>query len=116
MKNCDMNKLTKRITRTISTEEALEDAAPFSVSDYTRHVYERTDETVDKLLDELIEKTQINSLENYKNDVRECLMKTYNCTIQETNKLMTEYEQILPEYYGLKLTPIEMACAMIRGY
>ena len=56
------------------------------------------------------------SLETYKQKVIEALMKTYNCTGQQANKLMDDYEQILPEYYGLKLTPTEMAFAMTMGY
>lgn len=56
------------------------------------------------------------SLETYKQKVRERLMKTYNRTTQATDKLMRDYEQILPEYFALKLTPIEMACTMTMGY
>ncbi len=56
------------------------------------------------------------NLENYKLKVKECLMKTYNRTTQEVNELMKDYEQILPEYYELKLSPIGMAFAMTMDY
>jgi hypothetical protein len=56
------------------------------------------------------------SLEEYKQKVRECLINIQNCTVAQTNELVEAYVQILPEYYGLKLSPEEMACAMVMGY
>ena len=56
------------------------------------------------------------SLEVYKQKVKECLMKTYNCTTRALSNLMEKYEKILPEYFELKLTPLEMAFAMIMDY
>ena len=56
------------------------------------------------------------SLESFKKQVKECLVKYQHCTTQESERLMKDYGEILPEYFKLKLTPLEMALAMVMGY
>ena len=57
------------------------------------------------------------TLEEYKQKVREYLMKTYNCTGLDANKLMTDYESDFPEALEKFLwSPKTMALAMQKGY
>ena len=57
------------------------------------------------------------TLEEYKQKVRECLMKTHNYTGLEAEKLMTDYENDFQEALSkFSWTPATMAGAMIAGY
>ena len=57
------------------------------------------------------------SLEDYKQKVKECLTKKYNCTTTEVNRLMTEYENDFQEALNVfSWAPMTMALAMQMGY
>ena len=57
------------------------------------------------------------TLEDYKQKVEQCLLKTYNCTTQETSRLMTLYEDDFQEALSkFSWSPKTMALAMQKGY
>lgn len=57
------------------------------------------------------------SLEEYKQKVRECLINIQNCTVDDANKLMDDYDDDFEEaLYEFTWSPITMASAMLMGY
>ncbi len=61
--------------------------------------------------------TKQNTLEAYKAKVKNCLLTTYNCSIQEAERLMKEYEDDFEEALNqFSWPPKTMALAMIKGY
>jgi len=57
------------------------------------------------------------SLEEYKHKVKEYLIKEYNCSPMEANRLMTEYREDFQEALSDFLwNPMTMALAMQQGY
>ena len=58
---------------------------------------------------------QTMSLEEYKKKVEECLMKTQNCSIQETRRLMKTYEAYFQEFLEEEWNPSVAAGAMVMG-
>ena len=58
-----------------------------------------------------------NNLEVYKSKVKNCLLTIYNCSTQETERLMKLYEDDFPEALNQFSWPPEtMALAMTKGY
>ena len=55
------------------------------------------------------------TLEEYKQKVRECLMKNYKHTTQENERLMTLYEEEFQEFLSGKWEPSVAAKAMVLG-
>ena len=59
---------------------------------------------------------EVISLEDYKMQVYNCLLKCQNCSIREANNLMTEYETDFPEFYEDNWPPEAVACGMAMRY
>ncbi len=59
---------------------------------------------------------EIISLEDYKKQVYDCLIKYQNCSIRTANNLMKEYEKDFPEFYEENLKPEAAACGMAMKY
>lgn len=59
---------------------------------------------------------EVISLEDYKKRVYDCLLKYQNCTIQEAESLMKEYEEDLPMFYEENYEPETAACGMAMKY
>ena len=56
------------------------------------------------------------SLESYKKQVEECLMKYQHCTTQESERLMKDYEDEFPQFLKDNWTCPAVALAMVMGY
>ena len=59
---------------------------------------------------------EVISLEDYKKQVYDCLLKYQNCTIQAAENLMKEYETDFPEFYEGNWKPEAVACGMNMKY
>ena len=59
---------------------------------------------------------EVISLEDYKKQVCDCLMKYQSCSIQEAENLMKEYEEDLPGFYEENWKPEAVACGMAMKY
>ena len=59
---------------------------------------------------------EVISLEEYKKQVYDCLLKYQNYTIQEAENLMKEYEEELPDFYEENYEPEVAACGMSMRY
>ena len=59
---------------------------------------------------------EVISLEDYKKQVFDCLLKYQNYTIQEANDLMKEYETELPDFYEENWKPEAAAWGMATRY
>lgn len=55
------------------------------------------------------------SLEDYKQKVRECLMRNRNYTTVADEELMQRYEDDFPEFLADKWEPSAVAAALIMG-
>ena len=56
------------------------------------------------------------SLEDYKRQVYDCLLKYQHCSIQVAENLMKEYETDLPEFYEENCKPEVAASGMATRY
>ena len=56
------------------------------------------------------------TLEEYKKKVEESLKKNNNCSIQEVEKLMKEYEEDFQEFMKQNYTPEMVSMGMIMHY
>lgn len=59
---------------------------------------------------------EVISLEDYKKQVYDCLLKYQNYTIQEAKNLMKEYEEELPDFYEENYKPETAAWGMDTRY
>ena len=59
---------------------------------------------------------EVISLEDYKKQVYDCLLKFQHYTIQEAENLMKEYEEDFPEFYEDNWPPGTVACGIAMRY
>ena len=59
---------------------------------------------------------EVISLEDYKKQVYDCLLKYQHRTIQAAENLMKEYEEELPDFYEENCKPEVAACGMVTRY
>ena len=59
---------------------------------------------------------EVISLDDYKKQVYDCLLKYQHHTIQAANDLMKEYETDFPQFYEENWEPETVACGMAMRY
>ena len=59
---------------------------------------------------------EVISLEDYKKQIYDCLLKYQHCSTQEAENLMKEYEEELPDFYEENCKPEVAACGMAMRY
>ena len=111
------------ITHKMYGEEAAEDLATklieiVEASETEAGLLETLNQMKRKPIEELLSPiSEKMTLEDYKKKVEQCLMTTYNCTTQETNRLMALYEDDFQEALSqFSWSPKTMALAMLKGY